>query len=49
MLCAWKYLKYWQYSGDQDRQNPFPYESYILTGRKTAKQNKKINKQGIIT
>lgn len=32
MLCAWKYLKYWQYSGDQDRQNPFPYESYILTG-----------------
>lgn len=32
MLCTQKYLKCWCYSGDQDRQNPFPHGDCILIG-----------------
>lgn len=46
ILCEQKYLKCQRYSGNQDRQNPFPLGGYILTGRGRPHNNR--NMQDII-
>lgn len=47
ILCAQKYLKCWRYSGDQDRQNPFPHGGSILNGGTKQQKSKMIQIKGL--